>query len=441
MGLTHSTNRIYPLRLVDRELAMTRSRCLFVVAIKSCDEPNAGGPQRTHLLFDALCERYDVDMLIVGTGVADFHKSPFPKASAIFEGLYWPPSQTSFLAPLLKFLPSKIADKIAAVFIPRADVYAPDAKMRETTAGLDPDSYDLIVGRHFLPIARSGVLTRAEKTPVLIDIDDRDDFFFRARIGAGRFNPIFDALNAWHARQVNVVMEEKLPLADHLWIVSEDDGPGLANPSISLLPNIPFNLPEEEPILPSGKTILFVGTYVFDSNVYGVKRFIENIWPTVHAAEPDATFRIVGGGWDGLSSRYKDVPGVELAGYVPDLAEAYRDAVMVVSPIYDGAGTKIKVIEALGYGRPVIASDHSARGVARAVDEGSVVGAANDASMASEIVKLLQDEERAGVLGKKGRAFVLETLSRKRFTDIVHRDCDAVMARSGGDNKQTAATH
>jgi glycosyltransferase involved in cell wall biosynthesis len=50
---------------------------------------------------------------------------------------------------------------------------------------------------------------------------------------------------------------------------------------------------------------------------------------------------------------------------VPDLGTEYARARLAISPVSLGAGTKIKVVEACAYGRPVVATSHSARGFER----------------------------------------------------------------------------
>ena len=57
-------------------------------------------------------------------------------------------------------------------------------------------------------------------------------------------------------------------------------------------------------------------------------------------------------------------PGVDLIGQVPDVAAAYQAADVVVVPIRAGGGSRIKLLEAFSYRRPVVSTSVGAEGIA-----------------------------------------------------------------------------
>ena len=95
--------------------------------------------------------------------------------------------------------------------------------------------------------------------------------------------------------------------------------------------------------------LLFFGSY-FPSNVEAVNVLLNKIRPNVSAC-----FRIAGSGMDVLSNRYNN-DNVIIEGFVENIQEMYDWADVIVLPIYSGAGMKVKVAEALQYGKNIIAS-------------------------------------------------------------------------------------
>jgi glycosyltransferase involved in cell wall biosynthesis len=87
-------------------------------------------------------------------------------------------------------------------------------------------------------------------------------------------------------------------------------------------------------------------------NTAGIADFLRFAWPRVLAACPDARLRVVGS----ISRSVPlGLPGVEVAGYVPDLADEYAGARVVINPAVAGTGLKIKTLEALAFLRPLVA--------------------------------------------------------------------------------------
>jgi hypothetical protein len=109
----------------------------------------------------------------------------------------------------------------------------------------------------------------------------------------------------------------------------------------------------------STKTCLFVASGAL-TNVDGLRWFLERIWPTVHAACPDAEFRVVG---TAASQVVGGQPGVTLVGEVDDLAVEYGQATVVVVPLRSGSGLKVKLVEAINEGCPVITTPVGAQGL------------------------------------------------------------------------------
>src|SRR5262249_32858274 len=110
--------------------------------------------------------------------------------------------------------------------------------------------------------------------------------------------------------------------------------------------------------------MLFLGSLDWRPNLDGVAEMLDRVFPVVRAAEPGATLAIVGRNPpDWLRRRAESMPGVELFASVPagrpDLAEC---ALMVV-PLRVGGGPRLKILESLSSGVPVVSTRVGAEGL------------------------------------------------------------------------------
>lgn len=120
---------------------------------------------------------------------------------------------------------------------------------------------------------------------------------------------------------------------------------------------------------------LFLGQLDLPHNEDGLRSFLTSIWPLILRARPDARLRVVGRnprrGHVELIAR---LPGsVVLEGFVPDLSGLLSRSAAMVNTLRFGSGVKLKVIDALGAGLPIISTTVGADGLACGADEGILV--------------------------------------------------------------------
>ncbi|WP_299323399.1 glycosyltransferase [Parasphingopyxis sp.] len=137
--------------------------------------------------------------------------------------------------------------------------------------------------------------------------------------------------------------------------------------------------------------LCFVGSYRHPPNVDAVHYFAESIVPILH--EPDAKNRlhVYGSGWD-KEAQALSQEGVDIEGFIEDIADAYAHHRIFASPLTSGAGIKGKVISAMAHGIPTILSNVSAEGMAlRHMDHCLI---ANSPQEWVEAIELLQTDEQ-----------------------------------------------
>jgi glycosyltransferase involved in cell wall biosynthesis len=113
------------------------------------------------------------------------------------------------------------------------------------------------------------------------------------------------------------------------------------------------------PAGPDAADFLFVGS-ANDPNIAGFCAFVDENRDWLSAYRLSVCGRICS--VPAVRERLAGLPRAKVLGFVEDLADVYREARACLSPV-DGTGLKIKVLEALSYGRPVFASRHSMDGL------------------------------------------------------------------------------
>ncbi|GGF62875.1 glycosyltransferase [Alteromonas lipolytica] len=112
------------------------------------------------------------------------------------------------------------------------------------------------------------------------------------------------------------------------------------------------------------KALLYVGTLNWEANVDGLLWFLQDVWPQLKAIHPDLQFYVVGANPDErLVQLVSESDGVELVGFVDDLETYFTRARVFVSPLRFGSGIKVKVLNAMSRGLPVVTTSVGAEGL------------------------------------------------------------------------------
>jgi glycosyltransferase involved in cell wall biosynthesis len=111
------------------------------------------------------------------------------------------------------------------------------------------------------------------------------------------------------------------------------------------------------------RNLVFVGAMDYYPNTEAAASFTQLIWPRVRAKMPDTRLLIVGANPGASVRALAGVPGVEVTGTVTDVRPYYRDALAAIVPLRTGGGTRLKILEAMAAGVPVISTPLGAEGL------------------------------------------------------------------------------
>ncbi len=167
-------------------------------------------------------------------------------------------------------------------------------------------------------------------------------------------------------------------------------------------------------------TVLFVGA-VGEHNQLALRGFLEHVWPGVYEQVESHPQLDVVGAVCGHFDEAEAPPGVRLRGFVEDVTDAYREADVVINPAFAGSGLKIKNVEALAHGKPLVTTPVGAQGLLRG-DEPPFVICDTPETMVTALCNLLGDAALRRDYAERARAFARTHLSEKAaFRDLLQR--------------------
>jgi polysaccharide biosynthesis protein PslH len=158
---------------------------------------------------------------------------------------------------------------------------------------------------------------------------------------------------------------------------------------------------------PAACSILFVGNFEYAPNVDAVAWLLDDILPRVWQQQPQARLLLCGHAMPAAwRERWRDAR-IDWLGYVDHLPSVQARASVFVAPLRFGGGSKLKVLEAMAAGLPVVSTAQGLSGLS-AVNGVHALEAADAHGLASALVQMLAQPGQAAQIGEAGRRFVVE---------------------------------
>jgi glycosyltransferase involved in cell wall biosynthesis len=223
------------------------------------------------------------------------------------------------------------------------------------------------------------------------------------------------------ARRQEMVENQALKKFDRVYICSEIDRQKLAGRTaaeVLVLPNA-IRIPEGVRAHPAGGvfTFLFIGTLGYYPNQDAVRYFCTEILPRIreHATAPFLV-NVVGFGDMRPLRPLIRIPEVRLIGAVPDIRPWMEETDAVVVPVRAGGGTRIKILEAFSFQRPVVSTSTGTEGIAARDGEHLLIGDSPE-RFAEQCLRLMNDHALGARLAASARRltekeYSMEALAR-----------------------------
>jgi glycosyltransferase involved in cell wall biosynthesis len=209
-------------------------------------------------------------------------------------------------------------------------------------------------------------------------------------------------------------------LAHRTFVCSEHDRHYLADvwrsPRVVPIPNARL-IPPAQPIA-SQPTLLLVGSYFYPPNICAANFLIEEVLPLICSKIPEVRLIVAGVHPENIRSFATQPANVEFTGFVEDLDSLYQQSRVVCCPIFSGSGTRIKMIEAAAYGKPIISTQIGAEGLN--LLPGKDYRLANTAvEFAAACLDLLRDDAACNELGNAARAAAIQHYDLQNVAKLI----------------------
>ena len=167
-----------------------------------------------------------------------------------------------------------------------------------------------------------------------------------------------------------------------------------------------------------GKYILFPGSLTFEPNFEGMKWFCENIAAYMKSKYGFVKIKITGKVTDTVKKCFEKFDAVEFTGFLSedDLDKIYNDCLFAVVPIMSGAGIKIKILDCLSRGVPVVCSEFAALGIDEAANNMVVCKDTNE--FAAKVLEMLGDSELRKLYSDKGYEYYCRTYAHNNAVKL-----------------------
>jgi len=159
----------------------------------------------------------------------------------------------------------------------------------------------------------------------------------------------------------------------------------------------------------------FLGSMNWQPNLDGIRWFIESVWPLVLNEIPAATLHLAGRGLSGVRASLPAGRNISFEGEPDDARTFIGSNHVMISPLFAGSGLRIKIIEAMSAGRPVVATPVAAEGIDAAAEYGLTL-AADAGAFCTAVVKYLENPELRSTSGKAAVRLVGERYENRTLT-------------------------
>ncbi len=181
-----------------------------------------------------------------------------------------------------------------------------------------------------------------------------------------------------------------------------------SHPSIVEVPNgVDTDYYRYAPDLATGNDLLFIGNFEHSPNVEGMAFFLARVFPLIRASAPEVRLLVVGPDPHRLVQGMAQDPSVIVTGLVEDTRPYMEKCSVFVAPILAGSGTRLKILEAMSSGIPVVSTTIGAEGLETTAGTHLLI-ADDPVGFAKRVVTLLRQPDLRQRLRAKARSLVEE---------------------------------
>lgn len=343
---------------------------ILIITKAAIEEPRDGGAIRTRAIADELAKRgYSVRALPVkGRGPRDHLPRGLAGARALILGLRIVPDLIRYPAySLVKWLSWAVLLDLA------------EERMAHQSTPVVIDSSQIAIYRRLFPHV------------IALSLQNVEYELLANYASAGR-SRLRRAVAAYDSAVMRRFETDLLRLGIPAFVVSEHDRDLLMSrvpkATIVVAPNGVsdgcFTVSEART-----RRVVFVGHLGWRPNIDAASWLVELVWPLVHRSVPDATLHLVG---RSPSRRVRELvrDSVEVHGDVESVLPYVSGACAATAPLLAAGGTRLKILEAMACGTPVVSTPLGALGLEAAFDSTVLRVESEPERFAEQLIDLLR---------------------------------------------------
>jgi len=357
--------------------------------------PDTGGKTRSYHLLRTLAKRSEVDLFTVVHG-------PEPRLQDQ-ESLRQLCRKVT-LYPLVKSWRTRDRLRRSLATLPRSvDYFYTADSLAQARQDLAAGGYDVLVADEICMTPYAELLPNTPRV-VLRQKVDHQHYREMAQSRPWGADKVLDSLEAAKLRRYE---QAKMSLYDAFVACTEADAaiirrdvpqmPYLVVPNGADLSSFsPTTGQSTEPML------LYVGAMHYYPNIDAVHYFFETMFDRIREAVPSVQVQIVGHSPPPDIQELARHPGIQVTGSVDDVRPYYSSAAVFIVPLRLGGGTRLKIVEAMAMGLPVVSTSVGAEGL-QLRDGQDILLADDPISFADATLRLLTDPALRQSLAQNAR--------------------------------------
>jgi glycosyltransferase involved in cell wall biosynthesis len=343
--------------------------------------PNNGSKIRVYQLLQSLSQSHEVTLLSFADASGSSGDLQQPKICSNIQVVPWKPYNSQSLKSRLGFLSRQPRSLV--------DTYSPkmEALIRST---LKECKFDLVIASQ---LSMASYFLCFRDIPALFE-EMEFGVFYDQLSGRTNTSERIKAQMRWlklqrYNSQLLNSFDAGTVASESEFQIIQKEFPAYQN-KIEILPN-GVDLRDYQDLMIDCKPghIIFAGSFTYQANYQAMQWFVGEVFPLIREQYPDVRLIITG---DHANLPLPSLDSIILAGYVNDIKSLVASCDVSIAPIWSGGGTRLKILEAMAVGTPVVATTKGAEGLA-AENETHMLLADDPRTFAEQVIRLLLSRE------------------------------------------------
>ena len=389
----------------------------------------AGGRIRIFHLLKRLSRDFEITLLTL----TDSDENETDALSFLHKLIVVPSSQTRLaqLMRILSYLPRALSGYPLEVIVKRSD-----RMLRELRRLLETEQFEAAVVEFTQCIQYMGPILEAGIPAALVE---HDIAYVSMRRRAAVHTGFWGLIWRWEAAKIEQYEKNGWRIFNRIIAMSEVDRAEILKEApdaqVDIIPNgvdtkrLPVTVEGDRP------TLVFVGWMRHLPNRDGLTWFLTEIWPLIRDKNDAVHLHIIGRGLPNEIRRMADLDDrVNYLAYLPDIENHVGKAWVTIVPIRIGSGSRLKILESMALGTPIVTTTIGCEGIA-AKDGEDVLIADIPKEFAEKVLLLLDAGDRRKQLAAKARELVENRYSWDRIAESATASIRSLMSEAAVPSK------